>query len=101
MLISIHADGSLRYKGRWCVPNIPNLKKRILDEAHLTPYSVHPGGDKLYKDLKIYFWWPHMKQQVAEYVSKCLTCQKVNYECNTPLVWKWDSISMDFISGLP
>lgn len=106
----VHTDGSLRYKGRWCVPDIPDLKKRILDEAHMTPYSVHPGGDKLYRDLKITFWWPHMKQQVAEYVSKCLTCQKVKFEHKRPQgeiqpleipVWKWDSISMDFISRLP
>ncbi|XP_074300902.1 uncharacterized protein LOC141632240 [Silene latifolia] len=48
----LHEDGSLRFKGRWCIPNDDELKKKIMNEAHNTPYSVHPGGDKLYKDLK-------------------------------------------------
>ncbi|XP_074265873.1 uncharacterized protein LOC141588325 [Silene latifolia] len=49
---SIHADGSIRFDRRWCVPNDSELKKLIMAEAHCTPYSVHPRGDKLYKDLK-------------------------------------------------
>jgi hypothetical protein len=86
------------------------LKKRIMEEAHNTPYSVHPGGDKLYKDLKQNFWWDGMKKDVAEFVSRCLTCQKVKFEHQRPggemqpldvPGWKWDSISMDFIVGLP
>ncbi|XP_074283690.1 uncharacterized protein LOC141608227 [Silene latifolia] len=71
---SIHADGSLRFGQRWCVPANEELKKKILTEAHATPYSVHPGGDKLYKDLKKTFWWPNMKKEVAEFVSRYLTC---------------------------
>ncbi|CAH9107429.1 unnamed protein product, partial [Cuscuta europaea] len=81
-----------------------------MEEGHNTPYSVHPGGDKLYKDLKKNFWWPGMKREVAEFVSRCLNCQKVKAERCKPkgLVqplevpkWKWDSISMDFVGGLP
>ncbi|XP_074282738.1 uncharacterized protein LOC141607280 [Silene latifolia] len=64
---SIHSNGSLRFGPRWCVPANKELKKKILTEAHATPYSVHPGGDKLYKDLKKTFWWPNMKKEVAEY----------------------------------
>ncbi|XP_056695508.1 uncharacterized protein [Spinacia oleracea] len=49
----IHGDGSVRYKGRWCIPQkCEEIKKKIMEEAHSTPYSVHPGGDNLYKDLK-------------------------------------------------
>ena len=55
-----------------------------MDEIHRTPYSVHPGGDKMLKDLKVNYWWPGMKKDVAEYVSKCLTCQKVEIEHRRP-----------------
>jgi hypothetical protein len=107
---STNEDGSLRFKERWCVPENEALKRKILEEAHHTPYSVHPGGDKLYKDLKRTFWWPKMKKEVAEFVSRCLTCQKVKSEHKRPQgtiqplevpEWKWSSISMDFIVGLP
>ncbi|XP_074314421.1 uncharacterized protein LOC141649635 [Silene latifolia] len=107
---SVHTDGSLRFGHRWCVPANEGLKKKILTEAHATPYSVHPGGDKLYKDLKKTFWWPNMKKEVAEFVSRCLTCQRVKGEHKRPQgkvqpldvpEWKWESISMDFIVGLP
>ncbi|XP_074315083.1 uncharacterized protein LOC141651264 [Silene latifolia] len=80
----IHADGSLRFGGRWCVPDNEELKRKILTEAHATPYSVHPGGDKLYKDLKKTFWWPNMKREVAEFVARCLTCQRVKGEHKRP-----------------
>jgi len=81
-----------------------------LEEAHNTRYSVHPGGTKMYRDLRQYFWWNNMKKDVAEYVDKCLTCQKVKAEHQRPVgelrpleipTWKWDSISMDFVMGLP
>ncbi|XP_074314945.1 uncharacterized protein LOC141651121 [Silene latifolia] len=49
----IHSDDSLRFSGRWCVPTDEGLRRKILTEAHSTPYSVHSGGDKLYKDLKV------------------------------------------------
>ena len=64
----------------------------------------------MYKDLRQYFWWNNMKKEVAEYVDMCLTCQNVKVEHQHPRgepqpleipTWKWDSISMDFIMGLP
>ncbi|CAH9133351.1 unnamed protein product, partial [Cuscuta epithymum] len=71
----LHEDGSIRHKGRWCVPmKCEEIKKKIMEEGHNTPYSVHPGGDKLYKDLKNNFWWPKMKKEVAEFVARCLNC---------------------------
>ncbi|XP_074300144.1 uncharacterized protein LOC141631359 [Silene latifolia] len=72
----LHRYGSLRFNGRWCVPNYDKLKKRIMDETHDTPYSIHPGGDKLYKDLKKTFWLLDMKKEVGEFVARCLACQK-------------------------
>ncbi|GJV85060.1 putative reverse transcriptase domain-containing protein [Tanacetum coccineum] len=51
-----------------------------MDEAHKSKYSVHPGADKMYYDLRDRYWWPGMKKDIAEYVSKCLTCLKVKAE---------------------
>ena len=62
----VSSDDSLRFRGRWCVPTSDDtLVTRILDEVHSTPYSIHPGGDKMYKDLRTTFWWPGMKSDVA------------------------------------
>jgi hypothetical protein len=57
-----------------------DLRRLIFDEAHKSKYSVHPGADKIYQDLKEYYWWPGMKQDVATYVGKCLSCSKVKAE---------------------
>nr|GFC55694.1 retrotransposon protein, putative, Ty3-gypsy subclass [Tanacetum cinerariifolium] len=82
----------------------------LLTEAHSSPFSVHPGSTKMYHDLKQYFWWSGMKGDVAMFVSKCLICQQVKIEHQRAsgllqpldiLVWKWDEISMDFVTGLP
>ncbi|KAL5554707.1 hypothetical protein UlMin_042108 [Ulmus minor] len=70
---SISPDGVLHCKGRLCIPDDDELKEQILSEAHTTPYSVHPGATKMYKDLREQFWWPGMKKEVADYVAKCLT----------------------------
>ncbi|GKA69386.1 putative reverse transcriptase domain-containing protein [Tanacetum coccineum] len=82
----------------------------IIDEAHKTKYSVHPGADKMYHGLRDMYWWPGMKRDIATYVSKCLTCSKVKVEHQRPSnllqqpeipEWKWDKITMDFITKLP
>lgn len=92
------------------IPRLDNLRERILDEAHKSKYTLHPGGTKMYHDLKGMFWWPGMKRDVTRYVSRCLTCQKVKAEHQKPSgflqpldipQWKWESVSMDFIVGLP
>nr|GEW94967.1 reverse transcriptase domain-containing protein [Tanacetum cinerariifolium] len=68
------------------------------------------GSDKMYQDLKKLYWWPNMKAIIIEYVSKCLTCSKVKAECQKPSglliqpeipMWKWERITMDFITKLP
>jgi len=106
----IKEDGTLRFQSRLCMPNKADSKEKILTEAHNTQYSVHPGGKKMYRDLKQYFWWDNMKREIAEYVDRCLACQKVKAKHQWPTrelrplqipTWKWDSISMDFIMGLP
>jgi len=73
----IHEDSVIQFHNQVCVSAVEALKKKILDEGHNTLPSVHPGGNKLYKDLKQIFWWGNMKQEVVDYVIKCLTCQRV------------------------
>jgi hypothetical protein len=68
-------EGVLWYKGRICVPNIKELKDKILREAHESAYSIHPRWNKMYHDLKTTYWWYGMKRDVAEYVALCDTCQ--------------------------
>jgi hypothetical protein len=67
-------EGVLWYKGRICVPNIKELKEKILHEAHESAYSIHPRGNKIYHDLKATYWWYSMKRDVVEYVALCDTC---------------------------
>ncbi|KAI5405994.1 hypothetical protein KIW84_052663 [Lathyrus oleraceus] len=90
--------------------DVPKIKKGILEEGHRSGLSIHPGATKMYQDLKKLFWWPGMKKEVAEFVYACLICQKSKIEHQKPLglmqplnipEWKWDSISMDFVTGLP
>jgi len=82
----------------------------ILEESHRSSLSIHPGATKMYHDLKKLFWWSGLKRDVAQFVHSCLTCQKSKVEHQkpaglmTPLdvpEWKWDSISMDFMTSLP
>jgi hypothetical protein len=103
------AEGTLWFKDRLVVPRKEALRKKILDEAHTSRYSIHPGSTKMYHDLRQQFWWTRMKRETAHYVSECDTCQKVkaNYmkpgDLLQPLSvsdWNWDDISMDFNVGL-
>jgi hypothetical protein len=68
-------EGVLWYKERICVPSVKELKDKILREAHESAYSIHPGGNKMYLDLKANYWWYGMKRDIAEYVALCDTCQ--------------------------
>jgi hypothetical protein len=68
-------QGVLWYKERICVPNINELKDKILHEAHEPTYYIHPGGNKMYHDLKATYWWYGMKRDIIEYVALCDTCQ--------------------------
>ncbi|GJS86373.1 putative reverse transcriptase domain-containing protein, partial [Tanacetum coccineum] len=104
------ADGTLCLNGRSWLPCYGDLRTVIMHESHKSKYSVHPGSDKMYQDMKKLYWWPNMKADIATYVSKCLTCARVKAEHQRPsglLVqpkipqWKWDNITMDFVTKLP
>jgi len=81
---SVDAESGLRFRGRLCVPSDLGLRAEILDEAHKARYTVHPGSTKMYMDLKRTYWWDGMKRDVAEYVSRCLTCQLVKAQHQRP-----------------
>jgi len=70
----------LMFRDRVCVPDVPELKKRILDEGHRSSLSIHLGVTKMYQDLKRLFWWPGMKKDIAEFVYACLVFQKSKIE---------------------
>lgn len=86
------------------------LKNQIMDEAHLSKLSIHPGSSKMYQDLRSRFWWTKMKKEIAAYVARCDNYCRVKaihmkpaglLQPLTVLEWKWEEIGMDFITGLP
>jgi hypothetical protein len=102
--------GVLWFEDRLVVPKNPELRKKILDEAHLSIFSMHPSSNKMYHDLISLYWWTRMKREIAKYISECDTCQRVKAShlkvagTLQPLPipsWKWEDICMDFIVGLP
>ncbi|WVZ97867.1 hypothetical protein U9M48_043375 [Paspalum notatum var. saurae] len=103
-------EGVLWFKNRLVVPKDMELRKKILDEAHTSMFTLHPGSNKMYQDLKQKFWWTRMKREIAKYVSECDVCQRVKADHLKPAgmlqplavpAWKWEDIHMDFIVGLP
>jgi hypothetical protein len=104
------SKGILWFGDRLVVPKNPELRKKILDEAHLSKFSMHPGSNKMYHDLTSLYWWTRMKREIAKYIVKCDTCQRVKAShlkvagTLQPLPipsWKWEDICMHFIVGLP
>ncbi|GJW43256.1 putative reverse transcriptase domain-containing protein [Tanacetum coccineum] len=79
------ADGTLCLNGRSWLPCYGDLRTVIMHESHKSKYSVHPGSDKMYQDMKKLYWWPNMKADIATYIPE----------------WKWDNITMDFVTKLP
>nr|GEZ65937.1 putative reverse transcriptase domain-containing protein [Tanacetum cinerariifolium] len=79
------ADGTLCLNNRSWVPCFGDLRTLIMHKSHKLKYSIHPGSNKMYQDLKQLYWWPNMKANIATYISK----------------WKWEKITMDFITKLP
>ncbi|GJS93039.1 putative reverse transcriptase domain, ribonuclease H-like domain protein [Tanacetum coccineum] len=109
-IFEIHSNGIRYFENRVWLPLFGGLRDLIMHESHKSKYSIHPGSDKMYQDLKKLYWWPNMKANIATYVSKCLTCAKVKAEHQRPSgllqqpeipEWKWEHITMDFVTGLP
>nr|GEY19420.1 putative reverse transcriptase domain-containing protein [Tanacetum cinerariifolium] len=129
-------DGTLCLDNQSWISGFGDLRALIMHESHKSKYSIHPGSDKMYRDLKMLYWWPNIKAKIATYVSKCLTCVKVKKSLNKALgtrldmsttyhpqtdgqikieyqqsssllvqpeisQWKWENITMDFVTKLP
>nr|GEU89819.1 putative reverse transcriptase domain-containing protein [Tanacetum cinerariifolium] len=106
----IRPDGTCCIRNQSWLPLFDGLRDLIMHESHKSKYSIHPGSDKMYQDLKKLNWWPNMKAIIAEYVGKCLTCSRIKPECQKPSgllvqpkipIWKWEKITMDFVIKLP
>ena len=80
----VDESGLIRYYRRICIPKDSELKQVVLEEAHRSNLSFHPKITKMYQDLKKSFWWYGIKRDVAEFVAKCLTCQKTKVEHQKP-----------------
>jgi hypothetical protein len=102
-------QGVIWFKDRIVVPKDAEVHQQIIDEAHFSRYSIHPGSTKMYQDLKQHYWWIKMKIEITRYVAKCDTCRRVKAIHMKPAgllqslpipSWKWEDISMNFIVGL-
>ena len=80
--VQLKEDGLVWSYGRLFVP--PAARQELLDEAHRSKLAIHPGGTKMYHNLKRHFWWPGMKRSVVMFVSKCLTYQQVKAKHQRP-----------------
>ena len=107
---TINLDGSLRYRGWVVVPQLTDLRQKILREFHCSRFTMHPGGTKMYQDLRREYYWSGMKRYVGDFVRRCLTCHQVKAEHQKPAgllqplevaEWKWEHVTMDFVTHLP
>eukprot|EP00253_Pinus_taeda_P022952 PITA_22952 len=106
----LNKDGMIHFKQRLYVPSQDKIKNLIMDEFHVSHYAGHPGYQKMITAIRKEYFWPGMKKDIAEYLSRCLECQQIKAEHQHPAgllqpllipEWKWEIISMDFITGLP
>jgi hypothetical protein len=106
----VDEKGILWFKDRLMVPKDRELRNQILSEAHSSKLSIHPSSSKMFQDLKPLYWWTKMKKEIAAYVARCDNCCRVKAIHMKPAGllqplsipgWKWEEISMDFISGIP
>ena len=108
--LSITQDGVLTMKDRVSVPDVEDLRKLIMEEAHCSAYAMHPGSTKMYQTIKENYQWSSMKKDIADFVSRCLVHQQVKAKHQKPLgtlhplpilEWKQKHMTMDFVVGLP
>eukprot|EP00253_Pinus_taeda_P028842 PITA_28842 len=106
----LNEDGMIHFKQRLYVPSQDKIKNLIMDEFHVSHYTGHPGYQKMITAIRKEYFWPGMKKDIAEYLARCLECQQIKAEHQHPAgllqplpipEWKWEIISMDFITGLP
>jgi hypothetical protein len=106
----VDEQGVLWFDNRLVIPKDRELKNKLMGEAHLSKLFVHFGSSKMYQDLRPRYWWTKMKKEIVAYVARCDTCCRVKAihmrpaDLLQPLSvpdWKWDDISMDFITSLP
>jgi hypothetical protein len=109
-IYKLETDGILLYKNIIFVPNVQYLKHMILQEMHNVSYVGHPGYQKIVAAVKSYYFWPGMKREIVEYITRCMECQKVKAKHRHPTgllqplpipEWKWEVVTMDFITGFP
>jgi hypothetical protein len=94
-------EGVLWFNERIVVPKDHKLRKQILDEAHLSKFSMHPGSTKMYQDLKQNFLWTRMKREIAKYVSECDICQRIKASCGRTNLNYTGSSTRVLTGGLP
>ena len=103
----VDSNRVIKFRGRLWVPNDDALRRDILEEAHRSKFSIHPGVTKMYQDLKRTYWWIGMKRDVVDFVSKCQTCQLIKAQHQLPdgllqsleiPTWKWECVTCDFIT---
>jgi len=105
----VDENGILWIKDQLIVPKNHELRNQILSKAHSSKLSIHPGSSKMYQDLKPLFWWTKMKKEITAFIARCDNCCRVKaVHMKAGLLqplpipgWKWEEVSMNFISGLP
>jgi len=105
----VDESGILWFKDRLVVPKNRELRNQILSEAHSSKLSIHPGKSEMYQDVKPLFWWTKMKKEIVAFVARCDNCCRVKaVHMKAGLLqplsipgWKWEEVSIDFISGHP
>ena len=103
-------DDTLKFKDRLCIPHVGGLRRELLEEFYNSRFTIHHGGTKIYSDMKQLYLWPGFKHDIVEFIAQCLVFQQVKAEHQRPRgklqplcirEWKWENITMNFVSGLP